>query len=284
MKIEAGMVAVITGGGGGIALGVAELLASKGCHIALVDISQTALDENKAKLVDLGTTISTHVVDVTDRVQMEALAKDVVERHGKVNILHNNAGITLQKNFENHSIEDWERMLGINVWGVIYGTQFFLPALKQAAANEGAHILNMSSLAGFVGMPNQSSYGATKAAVKAISQSLYSELYHYGIGVTSVHPGAIKTKMILATLDESDDVKQATKNYKLVEKMGNTVEYAAEKIVNAVEKNHQRIRIGKDAIITDILSRYVPVGFVKLMKKVADKLRRERVASNATSD
>ena len=281
MKIQKGMVAVITGGGGGIARGVAKILCEKGCDIALVDISEEALQESKAALDKFGTKVTTHVVNVTNQAEMEALVDAVLAEHGKVNILHNNAGITLQKNFENHSIEDWQRMIGINLWGVIYGTKFFLPALKQAGAGEGAHILNMSSLAGFVGMPNQSSYAATKAAVRAISESMYSEVYHYGIGVTTVHPGAIKTKMILATLDESDDVKQAEKNFKMVEKMGNTVEYASEKIVNAIEKNHQKIRIGKDSILTDLLSRYIPVSFVKLMKKIADKLRRERQQGDA---
>lgn len=276
MKIVKGMVAVITGGGGGIARGVATVLAEQGCDIALVDISDEALQENKQALQQYGTNVSTHVANVTKPAEMEALVDAVLAEHGKVNILHNNAGITLQKNFENHSIEDWERMIGINIWGVIYGTKFFLPALKEAAEKEGAHILNMSSLASFVGMPNQSSYAATKAAVESISESLYSELYHYGIGVTSVHPGGIKTKMILATLAESDDPKQAEKNYKMVKKMGNTVEYASRKIVRAVEKDYQRIRIGKDAIVTDVLSRFIPVISVKLMKKIADKLRRER--------
>lgn len=268
MKIQKGMVAVITGGGGGIAKGVAEVLAQKGCHIALVDISAEALAANKAALSHHDITISTHVVNVTQRNEMEALVQAVLAEHGKVNILHNNAGITLQKSFETHSIEDWERMLGINVWGVIYGSKFFLPALKEAAATEGAHIINMSSLAGFVGMPNQSSYAATKAAVRAISESMYAELHDDGIGITSVHPGGIKTKMILATLDESDNIKQAEKSYKMVEKMGNTVEYAAEKIVNAIEKDQQRLRIGKDAIITDWLSRYIPITFVKQLKKI----------------
>lgn len=271
MKIVKGMVAVITGGGGGIAKCVAQELAVKGCNLALVDINLDALEANKKALAEYSVDISLHVADITSFEAVSAMAYEVLAHHKKVNILDNNAGITIQKSFENHSLADWDRMIGINLMGVIYGCKAFLPALKESAKTEGAHIVNMSSLAGLSGLPSQASYSLTKSAVRTLSETLYSELHHQNIGVTAVHPGGIKTKMILATLDESDDVEVAEKNYKMVEKMGNTPEYAAKIIVHAIEKDKVRIIIGNDSRAVDILKRLFPNWFVKRFAKLAAK-------------
>jgi short-subunit dehydrogenase len=273
MKIEKGCVAVITGGGGGIARCLAQALAAKGCNLALVDINDDALNENLAALSEYGVKTTLHNADVTSFESVQALAAEVLAQQGKVNILVNNAGITLQKSFENHTMADWQRVIGINLMGVIHGCNAFLPALKKAGQNEGAHIINMSSMTGFVGLPNQASYSGTKAAVRAISETLHAEHLHENIGVTSVHPGAIKTKMILATLQESDDIKTAEKSYKMVEKIGNSPEYAAKRIVSAIEKNEIRIRIGKDAVIMDILKRFLPNSFSRKISKLTAKAR-----------
>lgn len=261
MKDFKNKVAVITGGGGGVGSALAHALASRGCHLALVDISEPALEKVAAELVGKGVEVSTHVVDISSKEQMAALATTVVERHGKVNILVNNAGITLQKSFETHTIEDWEKIVGINWWGLLYGCSYFLPALKEA---DGAHIINLSSMNAFVGLPGQSSYCATKAAVKLLSESMWLEFKEHNIGVTSVHPGAIKTDMIQATLKNSDDVKAAQRNYELAQKIGVTPEHVAQRIIKAIEKNQLRIRVGIDVTIMEILKRIFPVGLHKL--------------------
>ena len=276
MKISKGSVAAITGGGGGIGRCLARALAEKGCDLALVDIDQEALEGTKAAVSEFAVKVSVHVADITKFEAVESMAADVLAEHGKLNILVNNAGITIQKSFETHSIADWERMIGINLWGVIYGCKAFLPALKLAAAEEGAHIINMSSMAGLLGLPNQSSYSATKSAVRMLSETLNAELDIHNIGVTAVQPGAIKTKMILTTLAESDDVKEAEKSYKMVEKIGNTPDYAAKRIVRAIEKNSVRIRIGKDAVILDILKRMFPTGLNRRIAKMSTKARLKR--------
>ena len=97
---------------------------------------------------------------------MAALPEAVIAQHGQVNLLINNAGITYQKSFANHSIEDWETITGVNYWGVVYGCHYFLPALRDAGE---AHIVNLSSMNALVGLPSQSSYCATKAAAKIIT-------------------------------------------------------------------------------------------------------------------
>jgi short-subunit dehydrogenase len=199
---------------------------------------------------------------------MADLPAAVLAAHGKVNLLVNNAGITYQKFFATHTVQDWEKVVGINWWGVLYGCHYFLPALRIAAQQDGAHIVNMSSMAAWAGLPSQSSYCATKAAVRSLSEAMWAELGKDHIGVTSVHPGAIRTDMILATLQDSDDTEVARRNYRLVQKVGVTPEYAASRIIAAVRKNRMRVRIGTDAVLLDILKRLFPTGAQSLLRRL----------------
>ena len=266
MKNFKDKVAVITGAGGGVGSALARQLAELGCHLALVDIAEQPLSELAAALGDSDVNISTHVVDITSEPQMAALPGAVLERHGKVNILVNNAGITYQKSFATHTLEDWDKIIGINLWGVIYGCHHFLEALQSSGE---AHIVNLSSMSAFVGLPGQTSYCATKAAVRLLSESMSAELAEHNIGVTSVHPGAIKTDMIQATLKNSDDISAAQRNYELAQKIGVTPEHVAQRIIQAIRKKHIRIRVGKDAIALDLAKRWFPVSIQKLMRKIA---------------
>lgn len=259
-------VAVVTGAGGGIGRALCVALAKRGSNLALVDISQAALQGTADAVARTGVKVSQHVVDITDKDQMAALAQQVIDAHGKVNLLVNNAGITYQKRFDTHTLEDWDRIIGINFLGVIYGCHYFMDALK--ASGEG-HIVNLSSMTAFAGLPTQSSYCATKAAVKALSESMRGELEKNNIGVTSVHPGAIKTDMIQATIDNSDDKAAAQRNYELANRIGTTPERTAELIVKAVEKNKLRVRVGFDSVLMDVLKRLFPVGLHRLTGKAA---------------
>ena len=269
MIIQEGHVAVITGAGGGLGSALAIALAEKGCHLALADVSEDALDKTIKMLPKSAGNVTKHVVDVTNRKAMTRFAEDVIRAHNGINILINNAGITLQKNFSTHSLDDWERIIGINLWGVVYGCNLFDEALTQA---NSAHVVNLSSMSSFLGLPGQSSYCATKAGVQLLTDCLWAEWQLKNIGVTSVHPGAIRTNMIMATLEESDDIAQAKKNFELAHKTGVDAEFAAEKIIRAIEKNKKRIKIGKDAYIFHFIMRFFPSLGSLVMKKLAQKL------------
>ncbi len=260
-------VAVITGAAGGLGRALAAELASSGCHLALSDLNADALADAAAAVSERGVEVSQHVADVADRQRMARLPAEVVAVHGRVNLLINNAGITLQKTFANHSLEDWDRVVGINFWGVVHGCHFFLDTLRRA---DGAHIVNLSSMAAFLGLPVQSSYCATKAALRGLSESLWAELAAEGIGVTSVHPGAIRTEMIRATLEESDDLAFATRSYDLAQRVGISPERAAAKIVAAVRRGKLRVRIGADAVLLDVLKRWLPTAIHKPMRRIVD--------------
>ncbi len=256
MKDLRGKVAVITGAGSGIGRALAEAFAAEGCRIALVDINEESLRETEALLIGLGVCTSVHIASVSDRERMAALPAEVNHEHGAIHLVFNNAGVTINKSFEDHALTDFDFVLGVNLWGVLYGCHYFLPYLKQQG--EG-HIINTSSMAGFLGFPNQSAYSLTKAAVKAFSETLRVELAYYNIGVTSIHPGAIRTNILNAALTRSGDDEDTKKMAALVDRFGTSPGYLATKVVKAVKANRMRVLIGPDAYLFEFFKRLFPV-------------------------
>jgi hypothetical protein len=249
-------VAVVTGAGSGIGRAVAKKLAMKGCHVALVDIQQQGLDETLQLLSIYSGKFSVHIVDVTKEEQMAALPQAVIDQHSHIDIIFNNAGTTIDRSFAAHSIKDWQFIINLNLWGVIYGCHYFLPHLLQRPE---AYIVNTSSLAGFLGIPTQSSYCVTKAAVKALSESLYAEYKMHNVHVMSVHPGAIKTNIFNAAIEHAEDKEASQKLFALVSKVAMDADKAAAKIVNAMEKKKQRVIVGFDSKIVEVVKRLFPV-------------------------
>ena len=256
MRTLSGKVAVVTGAGHGIGRETAIALGEKGCRLAICDVDEAALQSVRQALADAGATVTAHLVDVSDRAQVEQFASDVIATHGEAHILINNAGVTVYASFEEHEIEDLEWILGVNLWGVIYGCKYFLPHLK--ASGEG-HIVNLSSVFGIIAPPLQTSYVASKFAVRGFSESLRAELADDNVGVTSVHPGAIKTNIIrnarLVT-DTHTELRDATQ--RLFDRLGTTPDVVAERIVKAIEYNSPRVLITKEARMADALKRLMP--------------------------
>lgn len=257
MKTLFGTVAVITGAGSGIGRALASAFASQGCHLALVDINQAGLQETAALLSPLtDKTVTTYMCDVSNQTAMAALPERIMNDHGAIHLLFNNAGVTINKSFEDNSLDDIQFVMGINLWGVLYGCHYFLPYLKQQPES---HIINTSSLAGYLGMPNQASYCLTKAAVKSLSETLRVELAHYNIGVTSIHPGTIRTNILRSAASKSGtNMKTTEKLAGLMERFGKPPEKLADKVVNAVLKNKMQVRIGIDSYLGDWLKRLLP--------------------------
>ncbi len=261
-------VAVVTGAGSGIGRALAKALAAEGCHLALADMNDAGLQETKSQITDASRKVTTHIVNVTDRERMKALAEEVHQAHGVIHLLFNNAGITISKSFEDSSLDELDRVLAINLGGVINGCYFFLPYLKKAG--EG-HIVNTSSMAGFIGFPNQLTYSASKAAVKSLSETLYAELAVHHIGVTSIHPGAIRTNIMKAAIEHGSDAEETQKLEALVMKMGMEPDALAKKVIKAIKKNKMRVRVGFDAYLMEWLKRLFPVAIHKLFQKAFAK-------------
>ena len=257
MKELSGQVAAITGAGSGIGRALAVELSSRGCPVALSDVDEVGLAETVARCEGRGVKVTSARVDVADRAAVFAWADSVVDEHGQVNLVFNNAGVALGAGVETMSIEDFEWLMGINFWGVVHGTQAFLPHLK---ATGSGHVVNVSSVFGLVSIPSQSAYNAAKFAVRGFTDALRIELdaERCGVSSTTIHPGGIKTNIARnarfdpALAEASGDLDPADEFDKLAL---TTPEKAARQILKAVERNRRRALIGPDAKVFDLVSR-----------------------------
>ncbi|MGB0954990.1 MAG: SDR family NAD(P)-dependent oxidoreductase [Panacagrimonas sp.] len=253
MKTINGKVAVVTGAGSGIGRATALALTRKGAIIALADINEAGLKETARQIAAVGGRSSQHRVDVADREQMAAFAQAVEDRHGRVDIVVNNAGIGILEDFVDAPLEDFAKVVDINLWGVVYGAKLFLPALQRQG---GGHIVNISSLAGIISTPGMVSYGTTKFAVRGFSESLRAELAPTGIGVTSVHPGMIRTN--IAKVSRCADSALQQRMVEWFERWGRPPELVANKIVRAIQTNRMRVLVTPETYIMDAFKRATP--------------------------
>ena len=265
MKDFTNKVAVITGAGSGIGRALAVNLASRGCHLALSDISEKGLEQTKALITNSELNVTTDILNVAERETFYSYADNVMDLHGKVNLVFNNAGVSLIDTVEKVSYEDFEWIMNINFWGVVYGTKAFLPYLKHA---DEAHIINVSSLFGLISLPSQSAYNASKFAVRGFTESLKMELSKTNIGVSSVHPGGVKTAIVENARLSGGNLDSSRENYQAFfdKKAITTAEQAAEIIIQGVIKNKRRILVGKDAKLGDRIARWFPNSYEKIMK------------------
>jgi len=247
---------MVTGAASGIGRATSLLLAARGCELAIADVNEPELTETARLITETGQRVSTHVVDVSNKQRMQRFADEVVEVHGRVNVIVNNAGVSVTSTFENQSLEDFEWLFGINFWGVVYGCKFFMPLLQ--AADE-AHIVNISSVFGILGVPLNSSYCASKFAVRGFSESLRAELAGSSVGVTSVHPGGIATNIVRSARFGSEQVLVGLKE-RSIRAFARMLppEKAAAAIVEGIEKNSGRVLITREAYAIDAAKRLFP--------------------------
>ena len=283
MKNLNGRIAAITGAGSGIGRALAEELSRRGAHLALSDVNEVGLAETVARCEGRGVKVTSQIVDVADRAAVEAWADLVVDEHGAVNLIFNNAGVAVAATLESISYEDFEWLMNINFWGVVHGTKAFLPHLK--AAGEG-HVVNVSSVFGLVSIPSQSAYNAAKFAVRGFTDALRIELEidPCGVSATTIHPGGIATNIARdARVDDSvADVAGSTEEAMVeFDKFLRTPpEKAARQILKAVERNRRRALIGPDAVVFDAVSR-LPAGLYQRVLAGGARLQRRERAPDA---
>jgi short-subunit dehydrogenase len=255
-------VAVVTGAASGIGRALSLALARRGAHVALVDLNEAGLAMVAGEVEALGRKASRHVADVANRTRMAALPDEVLRAHGRVSFLANNAGVSVAGSFAEHSLEDFDWIVGINFWGVVHGCKFFLPHLLREPE---AHIVNLSSMFGIVGIPGQISYCSTKYAVRGFSETLWTELRDTKIGLTCVHPGGVKTNIVRSTRNIPDDTRART--IETFDRMAIAPERAAEQILRAVERDRMRVVICREAKVSDWLKRLAPTATQKLVHR-----------------
>ncbi|MBR9922917.1 MAG: SDR family oxidoreductase [Bacteroidetes bacterium] len=266
MKVN-GKVWVVTGAGSGLGRALALHLLDKGSQVALVDINEAGMEETKGMAGDKGSLVSIHPLNVADRDAVSKLPDAVVKFHGHVDGLINNAGIIHPfipvKDLEYDRIE---RVMNINFYGALYMCKAFIPLFLERPE---AHIVNVSSLGGFMPFPGQTIYGASKAAMKLMTEGLYAELKDTNVYVTVIHPGAMDTNIM-----SNSGLKGPTEEQKA--EQGNKVlgaDKAAQILVRAIEKNKFRAMVGKDARMLDIMYRIAPARAVRFIVKQMGKMR-----------
>jgi len=185
-------VAIVTGASSGIGSGLARMLARRGARVVLVARRRERLEALAAEITASGGTALALPCDVEQRAEVEAATAAVVERFGRIDLLVNNAGYNRHVLFKDHDVADIERMMRVNYSSVVYWIKAALPAMR---AQGSGWIVNLSSVAGKLGQPDEAAYAATKFAVAGLSESLTYELDPLGIHVLCVYPALVRTEM-----------------------------------------------------------------------------------------
>lgn len=269
MKL-ANRVAVITGAGGGIGRATALALAGRGCHLALADINAAALDDTAQQARALGVRTSCHQLDVADRSAVRVLPSDVLDVHGRVDLVINNAGVALGGSFEQVCEDDFDWLMEINFHGVVRMTRAFLPHLR---ASDDARIVNVSSIYGIVSPPGQCAYSASKFAVRGFSNALRHELEGSRVDVSVVHPGGVATAIAKnARAPRGAPQHEIERGRAIAQRLLRMPpEQAGETIVRGIERRQARILVGGDARFVALLERLSPVHYWNILKRVTGR-------------
>ena len=257
MSYFSGKTAVVTGAGSGIGRALAVQLAEQGCHLAISDIDEQGL----AGTVELlrgreNLRVSSQRLDVSDRAAFAAYAAEAARFLGKVDVVINNAGVAARPLLlDEYDYAEYERVIGVNLWGVIHGSHEFLPHLL---ANPGSHLVNISSIFGLVAPPQNGAYCLTKFAVRGSTEALRADLADRDIHVSCVHPGVIATN-IASAAGASDDV------VRLFAEKGMTADKAAAIILKGVARGKPRIMVTAGAWVLDFLQRLTPGHYTRLV-------------------
>ena len=265
MRDLKGKIVVITGAGSGIGRSLALGFAGRGARLALADLNTGALEETAAHCRAQAGEVRTYPLDVSDRESVYAFADAVRADFEGADVVINNAGVALSETVENMAYDDFEWVMNINFWGVVYGTKAFLPLLRQAPE---AYIVNISSVFGLIGVPTQAAYNASKFAVRGFTEALRQELAGSTVRAICVHPGGIKTNIarnarFYKSVDGSLDRDSAVADFDKIART--TADEAANVIIDAVRHDRRRVLIGNDARLIDWMQRLLPSGYTRIL-------------------
>ncbi|MGA1109265.1 MAG: SDR family NAD(P)-dependent oxidoreductase [Pseudomonadales bacterium] len=268
MKNFAGKTAVITGAGSGMGRYLAVLLAKAGANVAICDINQDTLNATATMVKQYNVGLSTHVVDMGEMDQIEALPEAVIAQHGSVDLVFNNAGVTVGSTFDGMSERDWDWVMNINLNGVVKSSRVFLPYLKDRPE---AVLVNTSSIFGMIAVAGQSVYHATKFGVRGFTESLAKEFKGTNLQVHCVHPGHVGTNILANSRFNTDQPGRFGEDFnkdemaEMFRTKGMHPSRAASIILNGVRGNKRRIFVGLDAKLMDLAQRLTPMHYEWLL-------------------
>ena len=280
MPLFQNQVIAITGAGGGIGSELAWYFARQGAQLALADRNEASLLKLAGDLENIAISVHTHVVDVCDEASMRDWVGVITQTYGKVDVLLNNAGMTNFALFEEQDLAQINTLMDVNVRGVMLGCHLFLPLLRRS---QRAHIVNMSSMITLAAAPMQTTYTASKWAIRGFSHALRMELSSQGIGVTAVLPGTIATPFLqnAQSTDSSGTAAMST----LMLKFGSSPQRVAKKISKAIRSNRKELRVGWDSHLVAFTQWLIP-GFIPAMISFAYRryMKNRPIASVASSE
>jgi short-subunit dehydrogenase len=273
----AGGTAVLTGAASGIGEALAHALAARGSDLVL-------LDKDADRLTDVGKAVraahptvevATHVVDLADAAATQGIAERITAEHERITLLVNNAGVALAGRFDEVTLDEFEWVVDINFRAAVRLTHVLLPALK---ASRGSHIVNVSSLFGLVAPPGQAAYAASKFALRGFTESLRQELAENGVGVTSVHPGGIRTRIAESARVGSGvsvaEHEADRERWRALLSMDPAK--AAAIIVDGIERRRGRVLISWNAYLPDVLARLFPVRYGAVLRILTNLASRRK--------
>ncbi len=268
-----GKVVAVTGAGSGIGRETALAFAARGARLAVCDINRERLEDIRSLLESMGREVLATTVDVSREEEVGRFSDEVYERFGRCDVLVNNAGVGIGGVMEHLTLDDWRLVLGINLWGVVYGCHFFYPRMIEQG---GGHIVNLSSAAALGFLPGLLSYNCSKSAVLGLSESLRAEAARHHIGVTAICPGIVKTNITADSAvhtgkggirsmitPEKVDRFYAKRNY--------TPDRVAAAIVKAVEKDRGVVPVAPESYLIDWVHR-LSRGFYGLVTRSAVRM------------
>jgi NAD(P)-dependent dehydrogenase (short-subunit alcohol dehydrogenase family) len=228
-------VAVVTGGGSGIGRATALLLAHHGVVVHVADLNAESAGKVVREIEAAGGTATAHALDVSDPDAVEAFAEKIFAAEGHVDVLHNNAGIGFGGTIESTTIEDWQRVIGVNLLGVAYGIQAFVPRMLRQG--RPASVVNTASQAGLTPSPKMAPYCASKYGVVGLTESLNAELSKRGLHFSAICPGIIDTPIIATGIMRGDVAEKQGKLTEFYDKRGVSPDEVAQAVLRAIEKH-----------------------------------------------
>lgn len=259
-------VAVITGSANGLGRALAREFFKRGCNLALLDIDTEGLEKLKSELESIGQIVTVHTTDISKEEQISLSRSEILLKHKGVDVLINNAGVSISQTFEQVTISDFKWLFDINFWGTVYCTKHFLQDLRN---RDDSHLVNIISDFALMGFPGKTSYASSKSAIMGFTNSLKTELADTKIKISLVIPPPLDTALVRNS--KHTDEHKRSKEVNFLAKNGMPIEKAAKKIVSHIVRGKYRIVIGPKMFWIDLMSRLFPTTVQRVIGKIKNQ-------------